>query len=149
MRGVFLQMQFKLIGTTLLASLLLSTASILAATTHHVRRHHTTRHKAHVSRVRGQRAIDPQRATQIQQALIKAGYMQGAPSGNWDAQTEAAMRKLQADNGWQTRITPDSRALIKLGLGPSQDAATASVPTAANAGSIGGLSTQAEVGAAN
>jgi hypothetical protein len=30
------------------------------------------------------------------------------------------MQKLQEDNGWQTRITPDSRALIKLGLGPQQ-----------------------------
>jgi hypothetical protein len=30
------------------------------------------------------------------------------------------MQKLQEDNGWQTKITPDSRALIKLGLGPQQ-----------------------------
>jgi hypothetical protein len=28
------------------------------------------------------------------------------------------MQKLQAENGWQSKITPDSRALIKLGLGP-------------------------------
>ena len=34
------------------------------------------------------------------------------------------MEKLQADNGWQTKLVPDSRALIKLGLGPSS-AATA------------------------
>jgi hypothetical protein len=33
------------------------------------------------------------------------------------------MEKLQADNGWQTRIVPDSRAIIKLGLGPSTSAA--------------------------
>ncbi len=32
------------------------------------------------------------------------------------------MQKFQADNGWQTKITPDARALIKLGLGPKQDA---------------------------
>jgi hypothetical protein len=32
------------------------------------------------------------------------------------------MQKFQGDNGWQTKITPDSRALIKLGLGPQQDA---------------------------
>jgi hypothetical protein len=31
------------------------------------------------------------------------------------------MEKLQADNGWQSKITPDSRALIKLGLGPNSD----------------------------
>jgi hypothetical protein len=35
------------------------------------------------------------------------------------------MQKVQSDNGWQTRITPDSRALIKLGLGPQ---AVAPVP---------------------
>jgi hypothetical protein len=61
-----------------------------------------------------------ERATQIQTALIQQGYLKGEPSGTWDAQTAAAMQKLQEDNGWQTRITPDSRALIKLGLGPQQ-----------------------------
>jgi hypothetical protein len=29
------------------------------------------------------------------------------------------MQKVQADNGWQTKLVPDSRALIKLGLGPA------------------------------
>ena len=43
-------------------------------------------------------------------------------SGVWDSQSASAMQKFQADNGWQTKITPDSRALIKLGLGPQQDA---------------------------
>jgi len=66
----------------------------------------------------GPRAIDDQRATQIQAALIKAGYLNGEPSGHWDAASQAAMEKLQADNGWQTKLVPDSRALIKLGLGP-------------------------------
>jgi hypothetical protein len=28
------------------------------------------------------------------------------------------MQKYQADQGWQTRLMPDSRALKKLGLGP-------------------------------
>lgn len=28
------------------------------------------------------------------------------------------MQKFQADNGWQTKLMPDSRALKKLGLGP-------------------------------
>ncbi len=58
------------------------------------------------------------RATEIQIALIKAGYMNGEPTGVWNAESNAAMQKLQGDNGWQTKITPDSRALIKLGLGP-------------------------------
>ena len=45
--------------------------------------------------------------------------MTGEPSGQWDSQTEAAMLKYQADHGWQTKLTPDSRAIIKLGLGPT------------------------------
>jgi hypothetical protein len=28
------------------------------------------------------------------------------------------MERYQSDNGWQSKVTPDSRALIKLGLGP-------------------------------
>ena len=35
--------------------------------------------------------------------------------------TQAAMQRYQADQGWQAKTTPDSRALIKLGLGPSHD----------------------------
>jgi hypothetical protein len=69
----------------------------------------------------GQRAIDDTRATQIQTSLIKSGYLSGEASGHWDAQTESAMQKFQGDNGWQTKLIPDSRAIIKLGLGPSQD----------------------------
>lgn len=30
------------------------------------------------------------------------------------------MQKLQASKGWQTKLMPDSRALILLGLGPQQ-----------------------------
>jgi hypothetical protein len=61
--------------------------------------------------------IAPQRATEIQTALVKAGYLT-QPTGTWDSTTVAALQKLQGDNGWQTKLTPDSRALIKLGLGP-------------------------------
>ena len=69
-------------------------------------------------KVQSQRTIDDERATQIEVALINAGYLSGEPSGHWDAQSQAAMEKVQADNGWQTKLVPDSRALIKLGLGP-------------------------------
>jgi hypothetical protein len=66
-----------------------------------------------------QRAIDDDRAKQIQGALVKAGYLKET-SGHWDSASEAAMEKLQSDNGWQTKVVPDSRALIKLGLGPNE-----------------------------
>ena len=70
---------------------------------------------------RGQQKIDTERTHQIQVALIKQRYLSGEPSGKWDASTEAALRKFQADNGWQNKTVPDSRALIKLGLGPNHD----------------------------
>jgi hypothetical protein len=76
-----------------------------------------------------QTTIDPARATELQNALIKTGYLTGTPSGVWDAQTQAAMQKLQADNGWQTKLVPDSRAIIKLGLGPAQDNVAQVTPT--------------------
>ena len=69
-------------------------------------------------RQRGQQAIEPARATEIQQALIREHYLNGEATGKWDAGTVAAMQKYQAAHGWQTKLTPDSRALKKLGLGP-------------------------------
>ena len=70
---------------------------------------------------RGQQVIDRDRARAIQEALIREHYMQGEPSGSWDSATQAAMQRYQADQGWQAKTIPDSRALIKLGLGPSHD----------------------------
>jgi peptidoglycan hydrolase-like protein with peptidoglycan-binding domain len=61
--------------------------------------------------------------TQIQQALIREHYLSGEASGNWDTTTVAAMQKFQADQGWQTKLTPDSRAIKKLGLGPDYSTA--------------------------
>jgi hypothetical protein len=74
-----------------------------------------------VTKKRGQQAIDSERARQIQTALIREHYMQGEPSGTWDSATQAAMQRYQANQGWQSKTTPDARALIKLGLGPSPD----------------------------
>lgn len=62
--------------------------------------------------------MDGQRVREIQSALIRAHYLTGEPSGVWDARSQEAMRRYQADNGWQTKVLPDSRALIRLGLGP-------------------------------
>jgi Putative peptidoglycan binding domain len=86
----------------------------------------TTKTKAHkhgrkTARNHGQKQIDSARAREIQAALVRANYMQGEPTGKWDQTTKDAMARFQADNGWQTKTVPDSRALIKLGLGPSQD----------------------------
>lgn len=80
---------------------------------------HTSRKKS--SRVRGQQKIDGQRATAIQEALIREHYLTGEPTGTWNDASEEAMRRYQADHGWQNKTVPDSRALISLGLGPSKD----------------------------
>jgi len=110
--------------TRFTAALLLSTMVVLAQPGHtQTTSKHGKTHKALHSAVAHHEpapAMPAERATQIQTALIQHGYMTGTPSGQWDAPTVAAMQKLQEDNGWQTKITPDSRALIKLGLGPQQ-----------------------------
>lgn len=67
-------------------------------------------------------AISPARASQIQAALVRFGYLAGAPTGTWDAHSVAAIRKLQSDHHWQTKFAPDARALIFLGLGPQYPA---------------------------
>jgi hypothetical protein len=73
------------------------------------------------ARVRGQQKIDSERAQAIQEALIREHYLSGEATGTWNQSSEEAMRRYQADNGWQSKTVPDARALIKLGLGPSKD----------------------------
>ena len=84
----------------------------------------TAKHSSHrkkSARVRGQQKIDSERARTIQEALIREHYLTGEATGTWNQACEDAMRKYQGDHGWQTKEVPDSRALIKLGLGPSKD----------------------------
>ena len=110
----------------LTAALLLA---FCAAPSHAVRFHrkptsgHGRSKKAARHMVHGQQVIDADRSRQIQTALIREHYLDGEPNGVWDDRSKQAMLKYQADNGWQTKVTPDSRALIKLGLGPSATAA--------------------------
>jgi hypothetical protein len=89
---------------------------------------HTTAHKGKKSRRRaanaanwrrrGQEKIDPARAREIQEALIREHYLKEEASGVWDDASQKAMERYQADQGWQSKMVPDARALIKLGLGP-------------------------------
>src|SRR5438128_669966 len=81
-------------------------------------KHSRAKSKARSSKKHGQKAIDAERTQQIQEALIREHYMEGKPSGKWDDATQAALRRYQADQGWQSKTVPDSRALIRLGLGP-------------------------------
>jgi hypothetical protein len=131
-------MRFSQIG--LLASALLIVSSVPASATPKLHRGPTA---ARIAKEKppapkpkpSAQGISPERATQIQTAMIKAGYMTGTPSGTWDAATQAAMEKLQSDNGWQTKLVPDSRAIIKLGLGSSVSSSTSVTETPATSGS--------------
>ena len=112
------------------ASLALALAALLvAAPAFAIRTNHkavTSSHgrkakKSH--KLRGQQAIDSNRVTQIQKALIREHYLSGDANGQWDSTTQSAMQKYQSDHGWQTRLLPDSRALKTLGLGPDYSGA--------------------------
>ena len=102
---------------------------------------------------RGQQKIDPERAQAIQEALIREHYLTGTAAGTWNQASEDAMRRYQAEHGWQSKTVPDSRALISLGLGPSHDhllnpeSAMTTGPSAPRAASLTPASHSAEPGA--
>lgn len=98
------------------------------ASSHPVLHHGVASHAHHMERA-ATPSMSSERATEIQSALIQRGYLSGEPTGTWDASSSAAMQKLQSDNGWQTKLVPDSRALIKLGLGPNNTAVAATAPS--------------------
>jgi hypothetical protein len=97
-----------------------STAKLQNVSAHSTSRKNKKSRKSSSSR-RGQQKIDPTRAREIQEALIREHYLDSTASGTWDAKSQSAMQRYQADNGWQSKSVPDSRALIKMGLGPDHE----------------------------
>ncbi|HET7750938.1 MAG TPA: peptidoglycan-binding domain-containing protein [Terriglobales bacterium] len=103
-------------------------------------RHSRSRHSRMAWKYRGQKRPDAERTREIQEALARQNYLHGTPSGVWDQNTRAAMARFQEDHGWQTKMVPDARALIALGLGPSNnglinpETAMTSAPLAAGVG---------------
>jgi hypothetical protein len=104
------------LSAAFVASPALASLAHRTPTSGHSHRLHKAAKKSH--RLHGQQAIEPARVTEIQQALIREHYLSGEANGTWDSATFAAMQKYQGDQGWQTKLMPDSRALKKLGLGP-------------------------------
>jgi len=92
-----------------------------AATSAHTSKSRRTASRRRKGTARGQQKIDSERAQAIQEALIREHYLTGTAAGTWNQASENAMRRYQADHGWQSKTVPDSRALISLGLGPSHD----------------------------
>ncbi len=112
-----------LLTAALLATPAWGARSHRSATAHrHYRHHHRYYHHRYRHRY-ARHEMTAQRIRQIQAALVHKHYLTGKPNGRWDARTQAAMKKYQADHGWQTKLVPDARALIKLGLGPKVDEA--------------------------
>ncbi len=66
----------------------------------------------------GQSRPEPKRIREIQKALIKVGYLKGSPTGRWSTATRNAMKRFQKDNGFRVTGLPESKTLMKLGLGP-------------------------------
>lgn len=144
-RGEVIQLQKQILAFLILTIFVFSNTSWVAAaatkTTKRVSgkssvKHRKAKGKKGSWRNRGQKQIADERTREIQAALVREGYLEGEPTGVMDQRTKSALSKLQADNGWQSKIVPDSRALIKLGLGPDQSkvinpdsAALAAVPT--------------------
>lgn len=80
---------------------------------------HSTRLKRTGSKYRLARLhLAPERAEEIQTALVKAGYLNEVPNGVWDDATEKAMKRYQADHHFPTTGLPESKTLMSLGLGP-------------------------------
>jgi peptidoglycan hydrolase-like protein with peptidoglycan-binding domain len=108
-----------LVVTAFVLSLGTSAWAVSPKKQHHSRFSHL-RHTA-AWKHHGQQQIQQDRAREIQEALIREHYLDGQPTGVWDAKTTEAMRHFQSDQGWQSKVVPDSRALIKLGLGPNHE----------------------------
>lgn len=60
---------------------------------------------------------EPERIQEIQQALIREGYLAQEPTGKWDDATRSAMRHYQQANGFTVTGLPEAKTLMKLGLG--------------------------------
>lgn len=62
--------------------------------------------------------MQPERASEIQQALATRGYLHQEPNGLWDDETRAAMKRFQENFQFPATGLPEAKSLMKLGLGP-------------------------------
>lgn len=80
--------------------------------------------------------IPRERVLEIQNALIARGHLDGSPSGVYDSETVAAMKRFQQAENLEVTGYPTAQALHRLGLspGPTGSAQAASghdIPTRA------------------
>lgn|GEM_PF-1053619 len=71
--------------------------------------------------------IPRERVREIQLALIERGFLEGPPTGVYDARTVEAMKRFQEAEGIEVTGYPTAHALYRLGLHPaaSSNGATA------------------------
>ena len=80
------------------------------------RRHHRYDEVTGASPMQRSAGIPTERVTEIQGALIKSGYLEGPPTGQYDANTIEAMKEFQAANSLPASGAPSAHALKKLGV---------------------------------
>jgi peptidoglycan hydrolase-like protein with peptidoglycan-binding domain len=76
----------------------------------------------------GQKTPTVDRVNQIQAALARDGSLQGLPSGKWDDNTVAAMRRFQTAHGLNPTGKLDAPTLQRLGLGSETAGVAAPTP---------------------
>ncbi len=76
----------------------------------------------------GQKTPTADRVNQIQAALARDGSFQGLPSGKWDDDTIAAMRRFQTAHGLNPNGRLDAPTLQRLGLGSETAGVAAPTP---------------------
>lgn len=70
------------------------------------------------------------RYKEIQTSLVQKGYLGGEPSGTWDADSVAAMKRFQKDQNLDADGKLSALSLIALGLGPKRTLTASSGPPA-------------------
>jgi hypothetical protein len=75
-----------------------------------------------------QMAPTSDRYREIQEALASKGYLKSTPTGSWDADSQDALKRFQADQKIEQTGKLNSLSLIALGLGPAKSAEPPAAP---------------------
>ncbi|GBC78334.1 hypothetical protein HRbin08_01822 [bacterium HR08] len=73
--------------------------------------------------------IPRERVREIQLALIERGFLEGSPTGVYDARTVEAMKRFQQAEGIEVTGYPTAQALYRLGLHPAASSNGSSAPS--------------------
>jgi peptidoglycan hydrolase-like protein with peptidoglycan-binding domain len=88
-------------------------ATVRKSRVHHRRRRHYSHYRRYL-----QVRIQPARVKEIQEALVKAGFLHKKPDSVWGSATRDAMKQFQKQNGFTLTGLPEAKPLMLLGLGP-------------------------------